>query len=126
MNFRIHTALLFLAFTTCFLARPSAMVAQDEAGIFQQVDEPPVPLKTPPPKYPDSLRRAGVSGVVAVAIVIDERGAVIDAIVSKSTNVGFEKPSLDALHAWKFKPARVAGEPVKVRVTVPMHFRVQG
>ncbi len=126
MNLLVRSTLLVLAFTTCLLVTPSVSFAEESADIFQKVDEPPVPLKTPPPKYPDSLRRAGVSGVVAVAIVIDERGAVIDAIVSKSTNVGFEKPSLDALHAWKFKPARVAGEPVKVRVTVPMHFRVQG
>lgn len=127
MKLRFHSASLIVAWTMGFPISPSvASVAQKGDGIFQKVDEPPVPLRTPPPVYPDSLKRAGVSGVVAVAIVIDERGAVIDATVSKSSNVGFNEPSLEALHAWKFKPARVGGEAVKVRVTVPMHFRVQG
>ena len=124
MKLGLHSALLLVTLSTGFCTASS--FAQEGDSVFQQVDEPPVPLKTPPPEYPDSLRRAGVSGVVAVSIVIDERGAVIGATVSKSSNVAFEKPSLDALHAWKFRPARVAGEPVKVRVTVPMHFRVQG
>ena len=103
----------------------SAVRAQDANGIYSKVDEPPVPVKTPPPKYPEALRREGVSGVVAVIVVIDEKGTVSEATVSKSTHPDFERPSIDAMQGWKFKAAKVAGNPVKVRVTVPMRFNVQ-
>lgn len=124
MNRRLIFALLLAALSALFPA--SGFCAHESDGIFQEVDEPPVPLKTPPPIYPYALRRAGISGIVAVSIVIDEKGSVIDAAVSKSSNVEFERPSLEALHGWKFRPGRVDGSPVKVRVVVPMHFRVQG
>lgn len=123
MNVRFWPLLLLtVLMVTCLGSRLSAQEADE---VYAKVDEPPVPVKTPPPKYPDSLRRAGVSGVVAVAVVIDERGAVVDATVAKSTHADFERPSVEALKSWRFRPARVGGAAVKVRVTVPMHFSVQ-
>ncbi|MBL9205542.1 MAG: energy transducer TonB [Opitutaceae bacterium] len=115
----------FLSFTLAVAALLPSIWAQDANGIYNKVEEPPVPVKTPPPKYPEAMRRDGVSGVVAVTVVIDEKGSVTEATVSKSTHPDFERPSLDAMRSWKFKPAKVGGEPVKVRVTVPMRFNVQ-
>jgi len=118
-------SILFLVSALLLGFSTSSLRGQDANGIYSKVDESPIPVKTPPPKYPDALRRDGISGVVAVAVVIDETGGVIDATVSKSSHMAFERPSLDALKSWKFKPARVAGNAVKVRVTVPMRFNVQ-
>ena len=111
-------SILFLVSALLLGFSTSSLRGQDANGIYSKVDESPIPVKTPPPKYPDALRRDGISGVVAVAVVIDET-------VSKSSHMAFERPSLDALKSWKFKPARVAGNAVKVRVTVPMRFNVQ-
>lgn len=96
--------------------------AQDANGVYSKVDQPPVPEKTPPPVYPSELKKDKVSGLVAVAIIIDEKGDVADAVVTKSTNPQFEKPSIDAVKSWHFKPARVAGNAVKVRVVLPLKF----
>jgi len=93
--------------------------------IYTKVDENPVPVKTPPPRYPDSLRREGVSGMVAVTIVIDEAGAVSSTAVSKSSHPDFERPALDAVAKWKFKPGKKDGAAVKVRVTLPLRFNVE-
>ena len=96
--------------------------AQDAEGVYAKVDQNPTPLKTPEPKYPVSLRREGVAGIVSVTCVIDENGKVISAKATKSTRVEFEQPALDAIHNWVFKPAVKDGKPVKVRVTIPFRF----
>lgn len=101
-----------------------ALHAQDDE-IHTKVDTPPVPVRTPPPKYPPDLRREGVSGACSVTIVIDVQGAVTQAEVAKATHDGFKQPSLDAIKQWKFKPAQKDGKTVKVRVTVPLVFNYE-
>lgn len=88
-------------------------------------DVRPTPIKTPPPEYPFELKRTGVTGVVAVKVLIDEKGAVAECIVAKSTHPDFEKPALDAVKKWKFKPAQKAGEPVKAWLMIPLQFQLQ-
>jgi TonB family C-terminal domain len=106
-----------------FISLPFTALADDT--IYTKVDENPVPVRTPPPRYPDSLKREGVSGVVAVAIVIDETGSVINTAVSKSSHPDFERPALEAVSKWKFKPAKKDGAAVKVRVTLPLRFSIE-
>jgi len=111
---------LILAVGCCRL-----LYAQDAEGVYNEFDEKPVPLKTPEPKYPVSLRREGIVGIVSVTCVIDETGKVISAKATKSTRVDFEQPALDAIQNWKFKPAMKGGKPVKVRVTIPFRFNLE-
>jgi len=119
---RFLRCLIFL-FVLLGIAGAPAWAEGDET-IYTKVDENPVPIKTPPPRYPDSLKREGVSGLVAVVLVIDEKGMIIASSVAKSSNPEFEKPALDAVKNWKFKPAKKDGNTVKVRVTVPLRFNV--
>ncbi len=93
--------------------------AEDE---FVKPDTPPVPVRTPPPQYPNSLRRDGVTGIVTVAIVVDDKGAVVSAAINKSSNPEFDAPSLDAVKKWKFKPATKDNQAVAAKVIVPLHF----
>lgn len=85
-------------------------------------DVRPTPVKTPPPEYPNKLRREGVSGIVALKVEIDETGAVTACAVSKSSNPEFEQPALQAVKGWKFKPAQKDGSPVKVSMVIPIKF----
>lgn len=118
-----HRQRLLILLATCLVTSAVPVIrAQDANGIYAKVDEPPVPVKTPPPKYPQELRREGINGVVAVVVVIDETGAVAEASVSKASHPAFEQPSLEAVKAWKFKAAKVGGNAVKVRVTIPLRF----
>jgi protein TonB len=88
----------------------------------QTKTEPPVPVRTVPPEYPNELRRDGVSGLVMVKCSIDEQGNVTLAEVEKSSNAAFEKPAMDAVKKWKFKPAKQDGAPVAIKVTIPIKF----
>jgi periplasmic protein TonB len=87
--------------------------------------EPPVPVRTVAPEYPFELRREGVVGLVLVSCVIDEQGNVTELAIEKTTNVGFNAPALEALKKWKFKPARIDGNPVAKKVVIPLRFNVQ-
>ena len=119
--------LLLRIFITLILAVGCCRLcyAQDAEGVYNKVDQNPTPIKTPEPKYPTALKREGVSGIVSVTCVIDENGKVISAKAAKSTRVDFEKPALEAIQNWTFKPATKDGKPVKVRVTIPFRFNLE-
>lgn len=90
-----------------------------------EATEPPVPVRTVSPAYPEELRRAGIPGVVTVSCTIDEKGNVTDAKVIKTSNAAFSGPALDALARWKFKPARRAGNAVPIKVSFPIKFQLE-
>lgn len=86
--------------------------------------EPPVPVRTVAPKFPEEMRRAGNSGLVTVSCLIDEKGNVNDPKVVKSSNDAFTGPALEALSKWKFKPAKKDGEAIAIRVNIPVQFNI--
>jgi len=87
-------------------------------------DVKPVPIKTPPPDYPSDLKREGVSGVVAVKVLIDETGSITECAVVKSTDARFDDAALKAVKKWKFKPAQKDGAPVAIKIIVPIQFQL--
>jgi protein TonB len=96
-----------------------------QASATEAFDVRPTPVKTPPPEYPNNLKREGVSGMVAVKADIDETGAVINCSVSKSSNTGFNEAAITAVKTWKFKPAQKDGAPVKISLVIPIKFNYE-
>lgn len=86
--------------------------------------EAPVPVRMVPPKFPSDMRREGTGGVVTVKCTIDEKGNVTDPVVEKASNEAFVAPALDALRKWKFKPAKRAGTPIALKVSIPIQFSI--
>lgn len=105
-----------------FLSTALAVLVLHSPVVAQTKPEPPVPVRTVPPDYPHELRREGVSGLVMVKCSIDEHGNVTGTEVEKSSNAAFESPALAAVRKWKFKPARLDGSPVAVKVSIPIKF----
>lgn len=114
----MKTKILLLLFLALVLGRVSVWAADGT--------EPPVPVRTVPPVFPEDMRRDGISGVVTVSILIDEKGNVTEPKVVKTTHEAFSQPALDALAKWKFKPAKQAGEAVAMRVNIPVQFTNKG
>jgi protein TonB len=87
------------------------------------VEEAPA-LLSPPPAYPELLRRAGIQGHVLLQAVVDTTGRVEPNSVKilKSSSPGFNVPTkrwaLDA----RFRPARLQGRAVRVLVNLPVDF----
>jgi TonB family protein len=121
----MRTNLMIKTIATAIVLGVTPIFAQSVAEVkdaLTKVDEAPVPIRTVAPQYPAELRNAQVAGLVSVLVVIDESGNVVASEVTKASRDEFKQPSLDAIQAWKFKPAKVAGHNVKVRLTVPVKF----
>jgi len=86
-------------------------------------DERPVPERAPLPDYPHEMRKEKLEGTVVLGIAIDEKGAVTEAAVVKSTDARFEAAAVQIVRSkWRFKPAKKDGAPIACRVNVPIRF----
>lgn len=77
-----------------------------------------------PPRYPASLRAAGVEGQVVVLFVVSEAGRVEPGTIrfTASDNPLFEAAVRSALHGMRFIPADVGGRKVRQLVQMPFVF----
>lgn len=76
------------------------------------------------PAYPAELRKARVEGSVTVVFLLSEDGRVEDPRVENSSRPEFEKPALEAIRRWRFRPGMREGQAVKTHMRLPMRFRV--
>jgi protein TonB len=104
--------------------RLAALSVAEITDVSPKSDEAPVPVRTTAPEYPAELRQAEIQGLVTIVSVVDETGNVLACEISKSTNEGFNEVALAAVRKWKFKPAKLGGKAVKVKVTIPVRFTV--
>jgi periplasmic protein TonB len=74
--------------------------------------------------YPAVLRDARVSGRVLVELIVDENGRPVpgSARVVEASHPAFGEATLRAVERFRFRPAKVAGTPVPVRVTIPIQW----
>ncbi|MDX2185913.1 MAG: energy transducer TonB [Opitutaceae bacterium] len=107
---------------TLIAAGLMALAARADAPQEQAFDEAPVALRTPMPAYPKDLHSMKIEGRVAVLVEIDEKGAVTNVQVLKSTNSAFDAPALRAVRNWKFTPAKKDKAPVKAQVSFSLKF----
>ena len=91
-------------------------------------EEQPMLLAGPVPAYPDLLRQAGIQGRVMLEAVVDTLGHVEPGsiVVVAVAHPGFVAPAQQALRASLFRPARVRGTAVRVRVRMAFDFVVRG
>lgn len=87
-----------------------------------ELDQKPVARVMAPPAYPFEMRRAGISGEVVVEFIIDTRGDVILAQVTRSSRREFEAAAILTVQKWKFKPGRKDGRVVNTRALTPVVF----
>jgi protein TonB len=76
------------------------------------------------PRYPESLRNAGVEGRVMATFVVDVSGRAEDTTVrfARSDNGLFEDAVRGALRRMRFIPAEVGGRKVRQLVQMPFVF----
>jgi TonB family protein len=81
-------------------------------------------INLPTPQYPDMARRAAVSGVVEVEVLIDVSGKVISAKASKGP-VMLQQAAEQAARQAKFVPTLLSGQPVKVSGSITYNFTLR-
>ena len=78
-------------------------------------------------RYPKEAEEKGEQGRVIVTFVVGRDGAISDAAVRKSVSPQLDAEALrivNAMPAWT--PGKMHGEPVRVKYTIPVTFRLQG
>ncbi|HSS49222.1 MAG TPA: TonB family protein, partial [Thermoanaerobaculia bacterium] len=86
--------------------------------------EEPVPLSLPRFTYPSAARGTGVKADVLLALLVDERGKVIDARVREGAppNLGFAETALAAAKRISFQPATRHEVPGKMWTEMILEF----
>jgi protein TonB len=75
-------------------------------------------------KYPEIARKAGVEGRVIVQFVVDENGNVTEPTVVRGIGAGCDQEAVRAVSEAKFTPGLQRGNPVKVKMSLPITFRL--
>jgi periplasmic protein TonB len=80
----------------------------------------------PVPRYPESLRSAGIEGTVVAQFVVSELGRVESDSVRflQSDNVLFEESVRAILRRMRFAPAEIGGKKVRQLVQMPFVFTI--
>ncbi|GIV59968.1 energy transducer TonB [Rhodocaloribacter litoris] len=76
-------------------------------------------------RYPEIAKKAGVEGRVIVQFVVDEQGRVVDPVVVRGIGAGCDEEAIRAVSQAKFKPGKQRGKPVKVKMTLPITFKLK-
>ncbi len=78
-------------------------------------------------KYPAQARRMNVQGMVYIQFVVERDGAITDAKVVKGVGAGCDEEAIRVLmSAPKWKPGKQRGRTVRVKLTIPIRFVLQG
>lgn len=82
-------------------------------------------LSAPAPAYPESARRAGISGTTVVGMTVSTDGSVSSAWVEISSgNSTLDSAAVSAVYSWRFVPAKQNGTPVTANSRVPITFNL--
>ena len=76
-------------------------------------------------KYPAQARRMGIEGKVFVQFVVDKDGRLTDVKAVKGIGAGCDEEAVRVIQgAPKWKPGKQRGRPVKVRMILPITFKL--
>ncbi len=75
--------------------------------------------------YPEDAKKNGIEGKVFLSTVIDESGNATDIKVIKGAGNGLDEAAVNALKGVKFTPGEVDGKKVKVKIVLPVMFKLK-
>jgi TonB family protein len=87
-----------------------------------EIDQAPVRVAGPEPKYASAAAKDGVRGVVVVRFYIDEQGNVRLPSVTGQSDAYLTEQAMAAVRQWKFAPVTARGQPVLVAAQQEFNF----
>ena len=132
----LQTAILTLV--ACSPAKPTASSApqvtscagklSSDSTVYDtsQVSEKPIRRSGPLPVYPDDARTEGIEGTVIVSVVINPDGKTDPASVRivQRPDARLEQSAAQVVLGTAFWPACRAGLAVRLRVAIPITYRI--
>lgn len=101
-----------------------AVAAGDHLVVLGTADVAPALLSRPPVVYPPEARSLGVAGTVTVEAEVDSTGHVMGTpTVVASPNPLLNATAVRIVQASRFRPARLGGRAIGVRIRQAISFR---
>ena len=85
---------------------------------------PPAVTYKVDPEYAQEARLLKYSGAVMLSIVVDASGRARSIRVVKGLGFGLDEKAVEAVRQWVFRPGMKDGNPVNVRATIEVNFRL--
>jgi TonB family protein len=75
-------------------------------------------------QYPEAAKEEGIEGRVFVQFVVGENGDVLKPTVTRGVHESLDQAALNAVKDLSFEPGRQDGEAVKVKMALPVTFKL--
>ncbi|HEX9829462.1 MAG TPA: energy transducer TonB [Bacteroidota bacterium] len=76
--------------------------------------------------YPTIALRAGIQGRIFLLAYVNEQGGVDRVDIVKGLEGGLSEAAVEAVKQSSFTPGKQRGRPVKVKVSLVVHFKIKG
>lgn len=107
---------------------PSPATAPEPRAVDSKIagQDVPVPArrKYVAPEYPAAAAAEGIRGIVILEVLIAEDGKVESTRVTRSIP-GLDEAAMAAVKLWEYEPTKLAGKPVKVRLSQSITFALK-
>jgi len=91
----------------------------------QETTTNPVLLHRVEPQYTPEAKDARVEGRIVLLVEIREDGVPDNIEIKQPLDAGLDKNAVDAVRQWRFEPATRNGQPVAVKATIEINFRLK-
>jgi len=97
-----------------------------DAGVFRVGGGVTAPslISKREPEYTEGARSGGVQGTTVLGVDIGPDGTAGNFEVVRSLEPSLDLKAIEAVQQWKFKPGTKDGQPVTVRATIEVNFRL--
>lgn len=123
-----------VAFATC----TSALTLRMDVSTTSRASERPVPktiflsaeimtglkISGANPTYPKEARAKRIQGTVELQAIIGKDGGIRDLQVLNSPNKVLSDSSLTTVRTWRYHPYLINGEPVEVKTTIKVIYKL--
>jgi TonB family protein len=106
---------------------PGVVAPEAEAAPAYRVSEGvkrPVLIHKVEPVYTQEARDAKLEGKVVALIEVGADGVIRNVEIVKPLGMGLDEKAVEALRQWRFQPAEKDGQPVAVKASIEMSFRL--
>ena len=77
--------------------------------------------------FPAEAREKGIEGRIIIQFVINKNGKAVEPLIVQSVDPLLDKEAIRLINSMpKWKPGEEKGEPVRVKFTMPINFRLSG
>jgi TonB family protein len=85
---------------------------------------PPRVVYQPEPEFSEAARALKVSGNSMIRVVVDPDGNPTRIAVVRPIGLGLDEKALEAVQAYRFRPATRDGQPVAVEINIEVNFQI--